>query len=56
MQEARSLLARPDISVKEIITRVGYSGKSFFYKNLVNITMKRPCRCVQNYFDKQIST
>lgn len=32
MQEARSLLARPDISVKEIITRVGYSGKSFFYK------------------------
>ena len=32
MLEARSLLARPDISVKEIITRVGYSGKSFFYK------------------------
>ena len=32
MQEARNLLARPDISVKEIITRVGYNGKSFFYK------------------------
>ena len=32
MQEARNLLARPDISVKEIIARVGYSGKSFFYK------------------------
>ena len=32
MQEARSLLARPDISVKEVITRVGYNGKSFFYK------------------------
>lgn len=32
MQEARSLLARPDISVKEIIARVGYNGKSFFYK------------------------
>lgn len=32
MQEARNLLARPDISVKEIISRVGYNGKSFFYK------------------------
>lgn len=32
MQEARKLLARPDISLKEIITRIGYSGKSFFYK------------------------
>ncbi|WEV39724.1 helix-turn-helix transcriptional regulator [Lactobacillus sp. ESL0681] len=32
MQEARNLLARPDISVKEIITLVGYHGKSFFYK------------------------
>lgn len=32
MEEARSLLARPDISVREIIDRVGYSGKSFFYK------------------------
>lgn len=32
MQEARNLLARPDISVKEVIARVGYSGKSFFYK------------------------
>ncbi|MBA1392461.1 AraC family transcriptional regulator, partial [Lactobacillus sp. XV13L] len=32
MEEARNLLARPDISVKEIIRRVGYSGKSFFYK------------------------
>lgn len=32
MQEARNLLSRPDVSVKEIITRVGYSGKSFFYK------------------------
>ncbi|MCO6533755.1 helix-turn-helix transcriptional regulator [Lactobacillus sp.] len=32
MQEARNLLARPDISVKEIIARVGYNGKSFFYK------------------------
>lgn len=32
MQEARSLLAQPDISLKEIINRVGYSSKSFFYK------------------------
>lgn len=32
MQEARSLLARPDISVKDVIARVGYNGKSFFYK------------------------
>ncbi|RMC26018.1 MULTISPECIES: helix-turn-helix transcriptional regulator [unclassified Lactobacillus] len=32
MQEARNLLARPDISIKEIIAHVGYSGKSFFYK------------------------
>lgn len=32
MQEARTLLAQPDISLKEIISRVGYSSKSFFYK------------------------
>lgn len=32
MQEARELLAQPDISLKEIIARVGYSSKSFFYK------------------------
>lgn len=32
MQEARELLAQPDISLKEIIGRVGYSSKSFFYK------------------------
>lgn len=32
MQEARELLAQPDISLKEIISRVGYSSKSFFYK------------------------
>ena len=32
MQEARTLLAQPDVSLKEIINRVGYSSKSFFYK------------------------
>ena len=32
MQEAKILLAQPDISLKEIISRVGYSSKSFFYK------------------------
>lgn len=32
MQEARNLLAQPNISLKEIIKRVGYSSKSFFYK------------------------
>ncbi|BDR59844.1 helix-turn-helix transcriptional regulator [Lactobacillus xylocopicola] len=32
MEEARTLLARTDISVKEIIARIGYSGKSFFYR------------------------
>lgn len=32
MQEAQSLLAQPDISLKEIISRCGYSSKSFFYK------------------------
>lgn len=32
MQEARTLLAQPNISLKEIIGRVGYSSKSFFYK------------------------
>ncbi|RVU71082.1 MULTISPECIES: AraC family transcriptional regulator [Lactobacillus] len=32
MQEARELLAHPNISLKEIIARVGYSSKSFFYK------------------------
>ena len=32
MQEARELLAQPNLSLKEIISRVGYSSKSFFYK------------------------
>lgn len=32
MHEARRLLAEPNISLKEIIERVGYSSKSFFYK------------------------
>lgn len=32
MQEARTLLAQTDISLKEIVSRVGYSSKSFFYK------------------------
>ncbi len=32
MREARNLLGQPDVSLKEIINRVGYSSKSFFYK------------------------
>lgn len=32
MREARELLAQTDISLEEIINRVGYSSKSFFYK------------------------
>ncbi|WP_297815881.1 AraC family transcriptional regulator [uncultured Lactobacillus sp.] len=32
MREAKRLLAQPDVSLYEIITRVGYSSKSFFYK------------------------
>ena len=32
MQEAKILLAKPNLSLKEIIERVGYSSKSFFYK------------------------
>lgn len=32
MREARILLAQPNVSLKEIINRVGYSSKSFFYK------------------------
>lgn len=32
MREARYLLGQPDVSLKEIINRVGYSSKSFFYK------------------------
>lgn len=32
MREARNLLAQPDVSLKEVINRVGYSSKSFFYK------------------------
>lgn len=32
MQEARQLLAQPNVSLKEIIKRVGFSSKSFFYK------------------------
>lgn len=32
MKEARRLLAKPNISLKEIIETIGYSSKSFFYK------------------------
>lgn len=32
MREARRLLAQPDVSLYDIINRVGYSSKSFFYK------------------------
>lgn len=32
MQEARLLLAQPDVSLEDIIKQVGYSSKSFFYK------------------------
>lgn len=32
MREARRLLAKPDVSLKEIIETIGYSSKSFFYK------------------------
>lgn len=32
MIEARRLLAKPDLSLQEIIHQVGYSSKSFFYK------------------------
>lgn len=32
MREARRLLARPNVSLKEIIETIGYSSKSFFYK------------------------
>lgn len=32
MQEAKVLLAKPDVSLKEIISLVGFSSKSFFYK------------------------
>ena len=32
MQEARRLLGKPNVSLKEIIETIGYSSKSFFYK------------------------
>lgn len=32
MKEARRLLAKPNVSLKEIIETIGYSSKSFFYK------------------------
>ncbi|KRL61916.1 helix-turn-helix transcriptional regulator [Lactobacillus psittaci] len=32
MQEAKRLLAQPNLSLQDIVTRVGYSSKSFFYK------------------------
>lgn len=32
MREARRLLAKPNVSLKEIIETIGYSSKSFFYK------------------------
>lgn len=36
MVEARILLSQPDISLKDIIKKVGYSSKSFFYKKFNN--------------------
>ena len=32
MREARRLLAKPNVSLKDIIETIGYSSKSFFYK------------------------
>ena len=32
MREAKRLLAKPNVSLKEIIETIGYSSKSFFYK------------------------
>lgn len=50
MQEARNLLAQPDISLKEIIARVGYSSKSFFYKKFNQYYQQTPATMREELF------
>ncbi len=50
MQEARNLLAQPDISLKEIIARVGYSSKSFFYKKFNQYYHQTPATMREELF------
>ncbi|MDF7637945.1 helix-turn-helix transcriptional regulator [Lactobacillus sp. ESL0791] len=50
MQEARNLLAQPNISLKEIISRVGYSSKSFFYKKFNEYYHQTPAEMRRELF------
>lgn len=50
MQEAKILLAQPDISLKEIISRVGYSSKSFFYKKFNDYYHETPAAMREKLF------
>jgi AraC-like DNA-binding protein len=50
MQEARQLLAEPDMSLKEIIKRVGFSSKSFFYKKFNQYYGMTPAKMRQELF------
>lgn len=50
MREARVLLAQPDISLKEVISRVGYSSKSFFYKKFNQYYQMTPAAMREELF------
>lgn len=50
MQEAKVLLAQPDVSLKEIISRVGYSSKSFFYKKFNDYYHETPAAMRERLF------
>lgn len=50
MQVARELLAEPDISLKEIVKRVGYSSRSFFYKKFQQYYHTTPAIMRQELF------
>lgn len=53
MIEARVLLAQPDISLKEIIKKVGYSSKSFFYKKFNNYYGMTPVMMREKVFREE---
>lgn len=50
MIEARRLLAKPDLSLQEIIHQVGYSSKSFFYKKFNEYYGMTPAALRQRLF------
>lgn len=53
MQEAKTLLAQPNLSLQEIIARVGYASKSFFYKKFSQYYGQTPAKMREELFRQQ---